>query len=265
MSTALSTEESPLDAKLEAVIPGLFQWHTANSDAVRRVQEEVQAVGNTVKESFKTLEELQTARQQSADRKLAASFINLAQQLAGNLDVTMDSPQPTEPQQAEDLSCVNREEPPSPVATPPLLDEDIDFTKFRMVHKHKTLSDLLDEWNGVGAFHCPYGGIQGREMKWKGKWRKHINSMHFSRTKRTMLAVLGFAEEQCYGDSFDACASLQNKYAVDCNCSVAKFVELMKKDGLLDNKKPRGKKRGRDGGRVEDVVADDVIDSDSDN
>jgi hypothetical protein len=37
LKAAIESEQSPLDANLEAVIPGLHQWHTANSAAVKRL------------------------------------------------------------------------------------------------------------------------------------------------------------------------------------------------------------------------------------
>jgi hypothetical protein len=48
MEGALETEESPLDAKLESILPGLHQWHTANNAAISKLQANIEALDNKV-------------------------------------------------------------------------------------------------------------------------------------------------------------------------------------------------------------------------
>jgi len=49
---------------------------------------------------------------------------------------------------------------------------------------------------GIGELHDGYGGIDGRNRRFKHHWKKfsNINARHFSRIELTVKAVLYFAE-----------------------------------------------------------------------
>jgi hypothetical protein len=48
MKTHFDTDECPLDAKLENVIPGLHQWHRANHSSLQQLSETVDGIQSKI-------------------------------------------------------------------------------------------------------------------------------------------------------------------------------------------------------------------------
>lgn len=106
------------------------------------------------------------------------------------------------------------------------------------VNKHSSLSDLFDEWFGIGKFVDEHGGFFGRNKKYKAKWRKHIpNSVH-SRLGRSIAAIETYAKQQKITPS-EAVTYLEPTFH-ECNCVTSAFVEKCKTMGLLKVHKSRG-------------------------
>ena len=87
MQHALETEESPLDANLESVLPGVHQWHTANHSGVQTVEKKVDAFAlavatglHDIKMSLET--KLEDMKQSTVEtrRALTHAFLNIASQ-----------------------------------------------------------------------------------------------------------------------------------------------------------------------------------------
>ncbi|CAB9505619.1 hypothetical protein SEMRO_237_G095350.1 [Seminavis robusta] len=281
MKLNLDSAECPLDANLEKVIPGLFQWQSSNAASVDRVEEKVDALTNTMKGHFVELHERQVQLGSDQKRELASAFMDAAQTLLAKaaLDDVAASSSPARDGTVEpavgDTATVTQQSPeqlPSPVQPRQLAPMDLEpalpqgrITKkgqplphhlafYRMTQKHLLLKELVDEWLGEGKFGKKedgskeeYGGIQGRDKLFGTKWRPHLNKKHISRTKMTYDALVAYGDRHglCLND---VCDRLQETYATTCKCSVANFVEWAKKPSNDGREAPllaTGKSRGR--------------------
>ena len=109
---------------------------------------------------------------------------------------------------------------------------------FRMVPKHNRLTDLYSEWCGLGRYKDDYGGIAGRDKLYKGRWRKHLHAMHYSRAKRTVAAIEEFAKQHEL-QPLEACSSLEPAFEAS-KFSTGNFVQHCQAEGLLKRRKARG-------------------------
>lgn len=105
--------------------------------------------------------------------------------------------------------------------------------------KHSSLVNLYDEWVGQDKFEDAYGGIEGRDKRFKSHWRKHLNVNHYSKTKRVVQGIRALARRENVPTT-QACIALQPKY-VDCKYSVANFVRWLQSNGLCAKMKTRGR------------------------
>ncbi|CAB9531484.1 unknown protein [Seminavis robusta] len=111
--------------------------------------------------------------------------------------------------------------------------------------KHQTLSELYNEWTGIGSNHQDaLGGVEGRETHWKNKWQKHwskAQTAHFSRTAGVVSGIRAYAKEQNL-DPIDACAILQDEYK-ECKMSVGNMKVWFQNQGLVEKGKSRGRSK----------------------
>jgi Transcriptional activator of glycolytic enzymes len=100
MKKALAEEDSPLDAKLESVLPGVHRWHQINNTAMKDLDEKVDGIGTkvdqvveslvqTINGGIKELEKTVVGRQDQVRKSLANQFFNFASQLAGRGPATL--------------------------------------------------------------------------------------------------------------------------------------------------------------------------------
>ena len=183
MKVALDTAQCPLDANLESILPGVHLRLHANEAATQQVSIKVDGLGELVSNGFKNLQDTLLKSQQAQRQQLAGTFFNIASQLSGGpaalilrpgdkeLERTSGESVPTlgantdVPIAIEDASQVtdlNSNEssrynlPADPKAVP----------KTFMKTRHDTLSDLWDEWHGLGEYKDISGGFAGRELVW---------------------------------------------------------------------------------------------------
>jgi Transcriptional activator of glycolytic enzymes len=231
MKVALETEECPMDAKLEHVIPGIHQWHAANQSAVKNVEAKLDTFCDRVTEAFAGLTQSIKVNQHESDKRLAEGFLKAAQHLLGIREgvepAALSPPQP-------DIILD---------ASPAVVVVDDLPTFFRMKPQHTCLLDLWNEWYGIdewGADGC--GGIDGRNKSNKGpSWRKHLESQQYSRTKRIVHALMSTAADRRRLPE-ELIADLETVFKVECSCSVAKFVAWCQNNGMLKKQRPRGKR-----------------------
>jgi Transcriptional activator of glycolytic enzymes len=70
------------------------------------------------------------------------------------------------------------------------------YPVYRMVKRHPSLVDMWDEWHGTGMFLDDLGGIEGRNKRFKAKWRKHFKgpqSQQYSQTKCIIESIRKYA------------------------------------------------------------------------
>jgi hypothetical protein len=230
---------------------------------LKKVKEAVSTLGGT----FDHLEErvvhgldylhdtLMSTRQQS-DRQLAHTFLGIARKLlessggstegysaiseecfdglagvpTGSLRVAPDITQPMETNNTNTPDADDEEDPANV------------HSLFRMVPKHISILDLVNEWYGTGDYYDEYGGIAGRNAAYKSQWRKRcsINAMHYSRTEQSVRIVEEYAITHGV-DRYVAADRLQHVYAVECKESVTNFVGWGQDNGFIAKKKSRGR------------------------
>ena len=268
MKVAIETEQSPLDANLEKVLPGVHSWHKANDLAITSLGRKVETLAESVQEGFQRLVEAQSSQRAESDQRLASSFIQVATSLIGGNPKKIQTPpkftylateEQGSPGDSSDGDCdmtnaelftspagatknndilLNKSFSPSPARQP--TDEDLKLHQtFRMVLKHSTLINLYAEWTGTDAFNDGFGGVEGRNRLFKAKWRKHIDPTLHSNTKRAVDGIRNFAKREKF-EIIQACISLQHHF-VQCNCCVGKFVVVLQKMGLVLVQKKRGR------------------------
>ena len=85
MKQALSTEECPLDASLEKVLPGVHQWHRINNEEMGRLKGSMREMSSQMtaklEEGFQQMANCFTAISHDSKTELANSFINIGRQL----------------------------------------------------------------------------------------------------------------------------------------------------------------------------------------
>jgi len=105
-----------------------------------------------------------------------------------------------------------------------------------MVHKHKSLVSMWNEWHGLQDFEDKFGGIIGRNKLCGKKWRGHLNCQQHSRTSRIIEAIEKHSEEG--GNLADV-----DEWHGNANCSLFNCVEVLWTKGLIPKKAARGKVR----------------------
>ena len=266
MHEALQEEECPMDAKLEHVIPGLHQWQSSNHNAVKAVDDKVDKLTDTVVHRFEKLESDQAVRQQQTERKIASTFMSMAQELlqggrptnndenshvSGDLcDVSIELGalgegirdvemlDLTQPMGGSALGGRSSQRSSKRTTGTEHLDN---YRKISMLTKHQSLSDLWDEWHGEGKFVDPLGGIEYREKTFGPEWRKDnkaINGVQFSRTKRIVSGIKEYSAAN-QKPELETIAELEEAFK-SVKGSVGQFVSLLQVNGFLKKKAPRG-------------------------
>jgi len=89
MGQSLATENNPMDADLERVLPGVHRWHQANQSSINGMCNKVEGLITVVKESKQDItdlkEELQSQPQES-EQRLANAFMTLTRELLSSRD-----------------------------------------------------------------------------------------------------------------------------------------------------------------------------------
>jgi hypothetical protein len=248
MTKELGNQDDPLDANLEEALPGLNQWQRVNNMELQKVKEAVQQVQSgfqNVNNQFDELHDVLKSNREDSDRHLAATFVNIAQKLLERGGSTVnglrqDNVIAEELRQVVTGTSSRTAQAAQPIESPGDAEELTD-TLFQMVPKHLSLLDLVHEWYGSADYYDEYGGIKGRNERFKTQWRKKcsINAMHYSRTERTVRAVNEYATMHGI-NTYDAAERLDEVYKVECKESVTNFVKWAQHEGLLAKKKSRG-------------------------
>ena len=235
MGQAIKNEDDPVDAHLESVLPGVYRWHTATHNAVQCLTTQVGDLKKDVCQGFSDIKKAHEDQREESDRRLAATFMEVATLLVKGGSASLQGLRTLK----EREGSVNSEEEGAP-------NDNADPTSsyhtfYHLTPRHKLLADMWDEWFGFNRFNDGFGGVHGRDKKYKAKWRKHIDSQHHSRTKRCILGTQECAREHQMNEQ-EALAELQSMCEEEKN-SVANLVQRFQHDGLLSKKSSRGKSK----------------------
>lgn len=281
MKNAIDTEECPLDANLEKVIPGMHQWQQANHTALGRVSNELRDFRNSM-EDFKTdvgsrmavveatVQQSSTqqaellARQQralaitmwraahtllehsggaggAAGQRVEEAFMNEVD--AARKDFTERATEPSSPGGASLLEGTQQqaESPGTPPATPQE-DDPKNHSTFRMKVKHTRLIDMYNEWFGLEEFDDGHGGVEGRDKKFGAKWRKG-GFIDVQQHSRTKRIVQAIDKLARDDDltSEEAAEQLQPLFD-KCRHSLSNMIKECQHMGHIPKKAVRGKK-----------------------
>jgi hypothetical protein len=276
MRVALDTEQSPVNATVESVLPGVIDMHRLTDSSVKQVATQVSALSEDLiylKRDMDNLTDIledvgpdmQVAMRQAhtdSRRQLGRrTFLNIAGQLLGRQIAVAGEPAFDD----DDASMEDRTEPECPVrhsvsrrrsvrheesphlelttrSTTTVADTlPLNGSRLELRKKHKCLMDVYDEWNGTGDFHDEEGGIAGRNLKLKSSWRKHIPAKQYSRLKQTIDAIGNYAKQQGM-DERDAVLALEPLFE-ESKCSPTNFLRGCFERGYLEKKKARGKSK----------------------
>jgi uncharacterized protein YdiU (UPF0061 family) len=246
MKIALRDDQSPLDANLEKVLPGVHQWHRMNNQSIEELKRNIQELGTAKTDGMKSIADDAREERQLADRRMADAF----RQLANLYDAEEDNGEKTI-QIAEAIALPDSPDgagfySPDPSFetrvqdTTPRYDNTYEFEeniKLPMMAKHKDLIGVWNEWFGYDDFADEYDGVAGREKRFGLKWRKDVvNPQHFSRTKHIITAIQDAAKSNNMTE-LEVVASWEEDFATD-RCSIAKFVNRLKESGWLKERAP---------------------------
>lgn len=258
MKDSLANKANPLDANLEKVIPGLFDWQKANQQALQALDNKVDRrlgeIGETLKTGFKDVIGELDVYEECVQEQLANTFERLANGLrSGNLGVKRSSEGPID----DDSSAQEDILAPPPSKKHRTKDSNLGFgeranqdapvapSPWHLHHKHSTLRGLYEEYTGVGSFTDPLGGIKGRDASFGPSWRKHFKpaaKQQISRTIRIAEAVERYANDGQI-DLEQAVDELETVFINSCKCSLNKMVLECQERGLSPKKKSRGKSK----------------------
>jgi Transcriptional activator of glycolytic enzymes len=259
MQHALDTEESPLDAKLDHVIPGLKEWHSVNNQAVAHLDRKVDArftkIEDILQECFGSLSMKADRQEKLLRQKLANTLMSVATDLLHDDDEMDEDYIPDEELEDHFGETTNaaQEQRRSYTGVPlghraptvaalnvPVNDAPASaFKHIQLTPKHSCLSDLWDEWYGLGKYTQVPGGINWLETKYKNKWRAHIDGNLVSRTKRLIKAM---SEMSSATRPVEEVIAERSQDFLDCHCSVGVLVEHWKTMNYITKKAPRGRK-----------------------
>ena len=257
MKDRISNDDSPLDAKLESVIPGLSRWQKVHDESLKRLHEAVSSVKTDVgglEGSLDVLRGQQTDGFVGLKEDLAKSFAHAA--IAMSPSQLQKTPPSSPPKQfADPLDeavhhfTAGTNDPPLLGQAPILGDTSQvsieEASMFTMRPRHKTLESLYCEFHGYSsAYGHPgdaLGGIYGRDRRFGPKWRKHFNRQAFSRANR-IVTFLDRWKDGRQISAIEAVAQFEPMWQ-DCKCSTATMVKLLQKKELLGVGKARGTKR----------------------
>lgn len=236
-------QNNPLDHSIEAVLPGVHARMAATAS-------EVAAVNNKIDSNFEKLESRMSEINDSMNTfmesmkvtqgALANHLIQLGEGLQGNVRGVAEhyankGQEGHEKEQQVTPFEVAKDTDGIPVAA----------KAHHLEFKHKTLLSLFNEWYGLEEYHgVPIpGGIEVLEEDYKNKWRKHFSASEkkaFSRLKRVIKGIN--AEIERTGKlTMDVLDEWQERFEKEDRCSVSKFEEWLRRQGLITTAAPRGK------------------------
>jgi Centromere DNA-binding protein complex CBF3 subunit, domain 2/Transcriptional activator of glycolytic enzymes len=245
MAEALSSEQSPLDASLEKVLPDVFTRFQGVDDKMSSlVDRKVEAVVSHIDSGFQPLRQDQSDFLRESYSAIAASLINTGVAMMGcanppnspgaskasGKDLYAGSPVVTSPDPSPDPQQQREKEPAtrSPHAT------------FVLRAKHNTLADVWNEWFGQAEFTDGFGGVAGRNSRFGGKWRKEaqcLDASQYSRTQRLVKAITQQSTERKVQPE-EIVAEWESLFQ-ESNRSLATFVRALQNLNYIGKRKTR--------------------------
>lgn len=246
----MENEECPLDAKLEAVLPGVHQRFQIARQDMATIENTVVTgfsdVQKQIQDGFKHITDSHQSVLLESSVMIGNSLVNAGQTLIQSPRVNK-SPGTEELQEGtganeparspgSNLNQLFRAE-----GDPQQTEEAV--PTFRFKNKHGSLMSIWNEWFGLNEYEDGMGGVAGRNEKLGRKWRKEANldASQYSRHQRLVVAIgkeAGLMSQQ----PEDVIADWEPLYA-GCNYSAGNLVKGLQQVGKIPTKKARGKNK----------------------
>ena len=193
MRKCLEEEECPFDASLEKVLPGvLAQFQQSAQDDQRRHEEvldQLDVPQEAVGDGLANMRDQHMEVLNESSRIIGESLVETGNSVIAQVH---DQCSPKDGPDEFELPFTGTVEQAmlGLIANlTPLVTDDASL--FKMQVKHPSLHSLWCKWFGLETFHDSFGGVDGRNRKFKSKWRKDAkidNTLH-GRHRRLIEAI----------------------------------------------------------------------------
>jgi hypothetical protein len=240
MEQELGNNDSPLDAHLQAVLPGVHHRLEVHRQELACLRGDVGRLTTVVESSAQVFSEKVDEiilMNEEKNEVLGRMHIMVGSRLLGER-TSGDGEEETTPPSS----------PPRPSASPRRPD---DCPKYHLSVAPKSFFAIYNEWYGGGPdfedVPVP-GGIAALELKFKARWRKHFEPhevKEFSRRRMCINAIKVYAEREGVSEA-TAIGRLSTIYDEEGKKKVPIMANLMQSMGLIEKKARRGKSKNSD-------------------
>ena len=246
MRTALNVVENPLNASLEAVLPGVHrQFQTIESSLTVLGNKLDQAIAESARDVKQSVRESVPQIAQHIKKELAQQLIHFASHLSDS------------PLDAFAAGSITAHAPANLPGTTTRTTTTVDGSDvgelFALANGHhmtnpvRSILVLFREFNGIGEYEgIPIvGGIKKCEEMFKNKWRKNYTAAEAKFFSR-ILTVMKYVETKTGegGAQERVLDELETVFKEDCRGKLANLEKYLKDKGMVSVKNRRGRASG---------------------
>lgn len=227
----MNDESSPLDASLEAVLPGVHERLDGQRKAIQDLQGLVEKLEGTMKSVMQQTRDDTMNRLEIEIHRMFRNIGRNGNSICFNAEddrsLTMG-----EISERNDQNC-ERINHPSVLVNRPF-----------MPITYRSLQQLYNHWIGKGEYEEMYpGGIQKLEVEMGAKWRKNWDNAankRLSKVKAIISAIESKAKEEHQSVSV-VLSTWEDVYGGACKGKLSNFHSWLVEQGKVQVKKARGK------------------------
>ena len=242
MASSLDSEEDPLDANVEKILPGISRWHSVTHTELTAIHKALRDLTAHIEGRFEAAEEANVKAREDSERNIARVFAEVALKLVNKSPLQPPPPASTRDvyQLAVAKQTTQLHDQGKASAPTPAVEE---LAPLMMKKQHESLHDMWNEWHGEGPFAGNGGGVVRRNELFGKKWRKElkINDAFYSRTARIITMLK--SRIPAYNGSIQSMLDDTNLLYLECGRHLSTMVIRCQELGYIPKKKPRGKKR----------------------
>jgi hypothetical protein len=246
MKDELAMNDSPLDANLQSVLPGVHQRLEMQREETACLRGDVGRLTMAVETSTLVFNEKVDeiiSMNEEKNEMLGRMHIMVGSRLLGQVqgEGSPSSSPPSSPPPR-----------PSPTVRPRQTDgEGDEAPRYHLALSPKSLYAIYNEWYGGGPdfedIPVP-GGIAALELKFKARWRRHFEPNEvkdFSRRRMCINAISAYAAREGVSEAI-AIELLNTIYEEEAKKKVPTMANIVQNMGLIQKKKKRGKAQAQD-------------------
>jgi hypothetical protein len=248
MKQELENTDSPLDANLQAVLPGVHHRMEINRQELACLRGDVGRLTSAVELStevfYEKVDEIVTMNEEK-NAALGRMHIMVGSTLLGQENSEEGEGEGTPP------SSPPRTSPPRRQVRPRRSEDFEECPKYHLSPSPKTFFAIYNEWYGGGPdfedIPVP-GGIAALEDKFKARWRRHFKPCEvkeFSRRRMCINAIAAYATREGVSQAA-AMMKMNTIYEEEAKKKVPTMANIVQNMGLIDKKAKRGKARNKE-------------------